>query len=150
MPPPREGCLQTHRFSGWPAGRSCPEVLAWCRLAKPGLTLELLISLSKAVAGSPGGGSNGESLQLGRQGFWPLMWGPGACWPPPWAAPPPSLPLTLGSQQTLCSRPAFSGEEGRERPYSLTVVWGPSHMVWGVHLRAGVSWQRPNNGLHLS
>lgn len=41
----------------------------------------------------------------------------------------------------------------KERLYSLDsplVVLGSSHMVWGVHLRTGVSWQRPNNGLHLS
>lgn len=42
---------------------------------------------------------------------------------------------------------------GKERLYSLDrslVVLGSSHMIWGVHLRTGVSWQRPNNRLHLS
>lgn len=41
--------------------------------------------------------------------------------------------------------------KGKERLYPLDpsfVVLGSSHVIWGVHLRADASWQRPKNGLH--
>lgn len=81
------------------------------------------------------------------------MWGLGTCCVPHRAALIlPLLTRALGLQQTRCCGPAFSKEEGERK----ALFFGPffscfgiqSH-DWGVYLRAGVSWQRPNNALHL-
>lgn len=59
------------------------------------------------------------------------------------------LSVVRGLQKTLCAVLPSAGKKGKERLYSLNpFLVGLGSRGLGSALEGGVSWQRPNNGLH--